>query len=319
MPDGENIGLKGKIAFFTKKAYDYYKAGNVETSADYSKKVSLVDNPEELGYDLILTEITAVNNVAITAMGRGGKDVRIQDSVLPKTIFDRKIGGRKMRNFLEVIGVKAPDITFAAGVKDSLNAMHDAKTAEDREKIVDKVMDSIFELVDCPMRSALVSVVRDSFAHPEETLKAWPQSSKMLDGIYSRCMDAGDALIAQVTDSSSKAGEKEEKEGEKKEKEGEKKEKEGEKKEKEGEKKEKEGEKKEAMSKDSAAALIDEKLDSFKSSLKAELGDVIKEQVKAVLAPGAGGAGGPEGGRSKDSALDLAVGGESVDFIFDKD
>ena len=74
--DGE-VALYGKMAFYTRDAYDYYKEGNKETSADY-RSVCMPDKSGQ--YDFILQDILSVNGVVVTARGRGGPTVRVMDN-----------------------------------------------------------------------------------------------------------------------------------------------------------------------------------------------------------------------------------------------
>ena len=72
--DGESegeIGLKSNITFFTNELHDYY-LHNKEVSVGYICKKHFVDNPDEVGYDILLDEIVEVNHLAITRAGRGG-------------------------------------------------------------------------------------------------------------------------------------------------------------------------------------------------------------------------------------------------------
>ena len=263
MPDGINIGLKGRIAFFTKDAYDYYQAGNKETSADYISESVLVDNPEEVGYDLIVTKITSVNNVAITARGRGGQDVRIRDS-MPSQIFDKAVG-RKTMGVLSLLGIgKREELKFSAAVKDSITAIQKATTAEKRGEIVDGILGKINSITDTPERSLLVSVVRDSFEHADDVLANWPKAEQVIEGIYARAIDAEKAIAAKISDAGD--GKKEDKK-EKAEADG-----------KEGD----DDKKKEAESKDSAAAVmaqVDEKFAAFRAELPGLLDGAIKSAL----------------------------------------
>jgi hypothetical protein len=294
MANNIDIGLKGRIAFYTKEAYEYYQAGNKETSADYESVTALVDNPGEVGYDLILTDIKSVNNVAITSAGRGGKEVRVQDSVSPGRIFDIITGREKMGILTSLLKIgKSGEPKFSAAVKDSLVAMKSAD-ADGRQKLIEGVMDKVAEFTDTPMRAALQGIVRDSFVHPDDVLAKWAESEKLIDGVYARCVDGDAAIVSQVMDADKAEADKKKKE------EDEKKEKEGGKKEEEDEKK-----KKESNSKDTAA-LVDEKI----AELKGSLSGMIEESVKKALGLDGEGAGGKQA-RAVDSMPELSDGDAS--------
>lgn len=260
MPDGINIGLKGRIAFFTKEAYNYYQAGNKETSADYISESVLVDNPDEVGYDLLMTKITSVNNVAITARGRGGQDVRIRDS-MPSRIFDNALG-RKDMGILSRLGIgKHEEARFSAAVKDSITAVQAATDAAKRGEIVDALLAQINSITDTPERSVLVSVVRDSFEHADDVIAKWPEVEKVIDTVHARAIDAEKAIAERVADSGKKPEDKEEKEGDGKKPED-----------------DKDG-KKEAESKDSAVAIFDERFNALKAEIPGMIGAAVKEAL----------------------------------------
>lgn len=281
MPDGHEIGLKGRIAFFTKAAYDYYKGGNVETSADYVSESSLVDNPDEVGYDLIVNKILSVNNVAITAHGRGGKDVRIHDSAAAVESVEETIRRRSSMGIIShILGFgEKPKDTFAAEVKDSL-VKAKTMTAEQRSAEVERIMSFVSPFTDSDAKSALIGVVRDSFVFSEKILEKWKESEVVLNNLYARCTDAEAALAASVKDE--KSGDEEDEK-----------------------KKKEEDEKKKAQAKDAAdaaaaaaagvkdaAALVDAKI----SELSASIPGMIDAGIKKALGL-TGGAGDPQGGQ----------------------
>lgn len=291
MANGVDIGLQGRIAFFTKEAYNYYKAGNVETSADYVSESELVDNPEEVGYDLIVKKIISVNNVAITAMGRGGKEVRIMDSVKPGRIFDKVRGRRNMGLLYTLLGIgkESEEPKMSAVVKDSLTALKSAK-AEEREGIVEGVLDRIARITDSPERATLEGIVRDAIANPDAVLARWNDSEKLIEGVYARCMDTEAQALAQVTDAKPKS--------------------ESESKSDDDDDDADDEVKKKAKAQDTALAAFDAKIDE----LKAAIPGMIEAGVKKILQPGEK----PKGQRNLDSAPESLLGAdEDVSFALD--
>ena len=205
---GEDVALQGKIKFFTSSAHQYYMDGNKETSADYSSVAEVVDNPDEVGYDIILKEIIDVNNVAICAHGRGGKDVRVLDQA-PESVTDITIG-RKGMSILSYLGIGKPKGTFSVALKDALTKARTLDGAA-RDKEVVSVMGHIDGFKDSVDKEYIVGVVRDSFAHADEVLDPvkWKEVGPLVDGLYARCSDA-DALEAQKVLDSMKGEEKKE-------------------------------------------------------------------------------------------------------------
>ncbi len=293
MPDGVEIGLQGRIAFFTREAYNYYLEGNKETSADYTSKSVLVDNPDEVGYDLIMTEIISVNNVAITQRGRGGKDVRVKDSDIPvSAVIDAILNRRNdtMSILTKLLGLDKPqEKPFSAVVRDSLTRFG-TLSAQDREKEVEAVLAQVTQFSDSPLRSSLIGVVRDSYIHADEVLAKWKDSEKIIDGLFARCTDSEDQLAASIQDKDEKPAESEEDEDD------------------EGEDKKKEKKDEKVSDKKDTAALLDEKI----AELRDALPGMIDASVSKILAAAAG-------GRQEGPSLDAhrntdSAGADDIDY-----
>jgi len=221
MPDG-NIGLFGKMAFYTKDAWDYYQAGNKETSADY-RSVCVPDTTGQ--YDFILKDILSVNGVVVTARGRGGSAVRVMDS---GNMFDR-FGGNKMAGKKGVLGFlgigRSKDTEFKLSkiVMDGIKTLHSLDSAG-REKLAGEMMTPVMQLNESADRELLIGAVRDSVEHPVEVLAKEKEVSEFIDSLYTRCADSDakaleEAVKGVVTKDSDEAKKKKE-EDEKKAKEG---------------------------------------------------------------------------------------------------
>ena len=170
--DGEaegEIGLKSNITFYTDDLYNYY-LDNKEVSVGYTCKKHFVDNPEEVGYDLILDEITEVNHLAITRAGRGGSSVAVIDSI---------IGGlRPMRTgiFAWLTSKKQKAVNDSAPSsfgKEVLEAVKNSKgtTEEELADEMKGVLDSMSVLKDCEAKTKLVDVVKDCFDNKKMALE----------------------------------------------------------------------------------------------------------------------------------------------------
>ena len=186
--DGEaegEIGLKTNLTFYTKSLYDYYKE-HKEVSLGYTVKKHFVDNPEEVGYDILLDEITEVNHLAITKSGRGGSSVAVIDSI---------IGGMKpMRTgiwtWLRSLGKKQTDSKPSFG-KEVFDALRSCKGSSDEEQAQElkKVFDSCAELKDCEQKTVMLDMLRDcydnrgkAFEHEEELTKAFDSMYVSISG-----------------------------------------------------------------------------------------------------------------------------------------
>ena len=182
--DGESegeIGLKSNITFYTRELYDYYLS-NKEVSVGYKCKKHFVDNPEEVGYDIILDEITEVNHLAITRAGRGGSSVAVIDSI---------IGGLKpMRTgiFALLAGKKQKvnDSAPSSFGKEVLEAVKNSKgtTEEELAGEMKGVLDSCAILKDCEAKDTLLNVVKDCFDNKEMALANEEELTTTLDSMW---------------------------------------------------------------------------------------------------------------------------------------
>ena len=177
--EGE-IGLKSNITFYTDELYNYY-LNNKEVSVGYTCKKHFVDNPDEVGYDIILDEITEVNHLAITRAGRGGSSVAVIDSI---------IGGlRPMRTgifaYLASKIVKDSKEPFSFG-KEVLNAVKNSKgtTEEELAGEMKGVLDSMSVLKDCEAKDTLMDVVKDCFDNREKAVANESELTKTLDTMW---------------------------------------------------------------------------------------------------------------------------------------
>ena len=177
--EGE-IGIKSDLTFYTRKLYDYYLE-NKEVSLGYTCKKHYVENPDEVGYDIILDEITEVNHLAITRAGRGGSSVAVIDSI---------IGGlRPMRTgifaYLASKIVKDSKEPFSFG-KEVLEAVKNSKgtTEEELAGEMKGVLDSMSVLKDCEAKDTLLDVVKDCFDNKDKAIANEGELTKTLDSMW---------------------------------------------------------------------------------------------------------------------------------------
>lgn len=205
--DGEaegEIGLKSNITFYTEELYNYY-LNNKEVSVGYTCKKHFVDNPDEVGYDIILDEITEVNHLAITRRGRGGSEVAVIDSI---------IGGiRPMRTgifaFLKSKKQAVNDSNFSFG-KTVLEAVKNSKgtTEEELAGEMKGVLDSMSILKDCEAKTKLVDVVKDCFDNKEMAIADEAELTATLDSMW---IDIHSDSLGEIAKAFEKLGKKNEK------------------------------------------------------------------------------------------------------------
>lgn len=204
--DGEaegEIGLKSNITFYTDDLYNYY-LDNKEVSVGYTCKKHFVDNPEEVGYDLILDEITEVNHLAITRAGRGGSSVAVIDSI---------IGGlRPMRTgiFAWIASKKQKavnDSALSSFGKEVLEAVKNSKgtTEEELAGEMKGVLDSMSVLKDCEAKTKLVEVVKDCFDNKKMALENEEELTATLDSMW---IDIHGDSLGEIAKAFAKLGKK---------------------------------------------------------------------------------------------------------------
>ena len=204
--DGEaegEIGLKSNITFYTDDLYNYY-LDNKEVSVGYTCKKHFVDNPEEVGYDLILDEITEVNHLAITRAGRGGSSVAVIDSI---------IGGlRPMRTgiFAWLTSKKQKAVNDSAPSsfgKEVLEAVKNSKgtTEEELAEEMKGVLDSMSVLKDCEAKTKLVDVVKDCFDNKKMALENEAELTATLDSMW---IDIHSDSLGEIAKAFAKLGKK---------------------------------------------------------------------------------------------------------------
>ena len=204
--DGESegeIGLKSNITFFTNELHDYY-LDNKEVSVGYTCKKHFVDNPEEVGYDIILDEITEVNHLAITRAGRGGSSVAVIDSI---------IGGLKpMRTgIFAYLKSKKQAVNDSKTVtsfgKEVLEAVKNSKgtTEEELAKEMKGVLDSMSELKDCEAKDTLLNVVKDCFDNKDKAIADEAELTSVLDSMWT---DIHSDSLGEIAKAFAKLGKK---------------------------------------------------------------------------------------------------------------
>ena len=280
--EGE-IGIQSNLTFFTRELYNYY-LDNKEVSLGYTCKKHFVDNPEEVGYDILLDEIVTVNHVAITRAGRGGSSVSIIDTILG--------GLKQMRSnfFGALIAKKQIDSKESFGER-VYNAVIKAKDEKDKE--LNYVFDAINSFKDGEKKANIIAVVTDAFENKEKLKGNEEEFKKTIDAMYSSMCECSVEEITKMctsTKDSEDKKEEEKKEEDSEDKKEEKKEEDSE--DKKEEKKEEDSEDKEEKKKEKDSE--DKKEEGTKDSsplnkedilkLMAEnLAPLVKDSVKEVL------------------------------------
>ena len=292
--EGE-IGLKSNLTFFTQELYDYY-LDNKEVSLGYTCKKHFVDNPEEVGYDIILDEIVKVNHVAITRAGRGGSSVSIIDTIL---------GGLKQMKsnfFGALVAKKQTDSKESFGAK-VYNAVIKAKDEKDKE--LNYVFDAINSFKDGEKKDNIIAVVKDAFENKEKLKGNEEEFKKTIDAMYASMCECSVEEMTKMCTSTKDSECEEKKEKDSEDKEEEKKEKDSE--DKEEEKKEEDSEdkeegKKEEGTKDSSPLSKEDILKLMAENLAPLVKDSVKEVLGIKDSKGYGGM----PARSEESTVDIS-------------
>ena len=213
LPDGE-VGLKGRMAFFTRDAFDYYMEGNNQTSAGYDKKLVYVEDSEKAGYDWVMTEIVKVNHEAVLPRGRGGSDVRVLDRAAAQGAGSggSEMAGevKKKGGFLEFLGIRKPkddNFKFSDVLLESVAKVHSLDQAG-LEKEIGGVMTHVNALGDSEPKEFLVGAVTDCFKNPVEVVAQKDIVAKKIDELYMKCRDADAEAVRRILDADSKGDDK---------------------------------------------------------------------------------------------------------------
>lgn len=207
LEDG-NIGLKGEIAFYTRDMADYFEQGNKETSAQYGLKLRPSTNSERDGYEYVMTDITYVNGLALTARGRGGSSVRVLDSIET----EKTVGGFRMKKgFLSFLGIgktKDEGFKFSEALLSSMTKVKalDASDTAGVEKEVAGVMDHVTALGDSEEREVLAGAVADCYKNIEAVLSKKDEVSLKLDELYAKCCDADTEAVRRIFEAKKGSG-----------------------------------------------------------------------------------------------------------------
>ena len=198
--EGE-IGIKSDLTFYTRKLYEYYLE-HKEVSLGYTCKKHYVENPDEVGYDILLDEITEANHLAITRAGRGGSRVAVIDSI---------IGGlRPMRTgifaYLASKMQKDSKEPFSFG-KEVLKAVKDSKgtTEEELANEMKGVLDSMSVLKDCEAKDTLMNVVKDCFDNKDKAIANESELTTTLDSMW---IDIHGDSLSEIAKAFDKLGKK---------------------------------------------------------------------------------------------------------------
>jgi hypothetical protein len=201
--DGGEIGLKGRLAFFTRDAYEYYEAGNKEVSTGYVYTVREVKDADTVGYDYVMASILDVNHACVTRAGRGGAAVRVLDS---RSGFYNGNGGVKMLNgFLNFLGVgKARDANFkfSSVLLDSVAKVHSLDEAGLTKEITG-VMAHVNKLGDSKAKELLVGAVSDCFKSPVEVIAQKEKVGAKIDELYEKCLATDTETVQRILDGDS--------------------------------------------------------------------------------------------------------------------
>ena len=292
--DGE-VGVESTIFFSTSDIYNYYLEGSEEVSLGYRAHYSVVENPEEVGYDIILDDIFEVNHLAVTKAGRGGPKVSVIDSLLGglyqmKTglLFWLKRKGKTQdakKEFLD---------TFVSALKEAVKSPSDKV-----QDALAQVIDSVTYLKDSKHKQLLVDMVTDCFNAPKAALENKDALLEVVEKAYKAAVqdsindvvtvdeDGKGTGTANISDTEEKKEEQaEEKEEEKAEENAEEEKKEDEVKDADEEMEEKEEKEKKdetPISKDSLEAVIKTVLQSELFGIESRLKELVAKEVKTSL------------------------------------
>lgn len=203
--DSDDVGLKTHVIFQTDSLYDYYEQGARDLSLGYRGVYKAIDNPEEKGYDVIMTEMKDANHVAVTRLGRGGKSVGILDSLFTMEVKSM-LTGIKRAIAIKNGGTLDSEVTFGADAVEII-AKSKAKKESDVAKDMQPILDSLSELKDGDAKTHIVGLVKDCFEDRSMVADSKEAVVSILDSAYAVALKETDADML-VLDSVEKTDEK---------------------------------------------------------------------------------------------------------------
>lgn len=277
--DGE-VGIESTIFFSTAEIYEYFLEGNGEVSLGYLGKYSVVDDPDEVGYDLLLEEIVEVNHLAVTRAGRGGPKVAIKDSLLGG-ILSMKTGILAfLRRFGKTVDAKQ---SFIQQFFDALEKASKGKPVD-----VDVLVDSVQYFKDSEEKTLLLDMIVDCFSAPKVAYENKDTLMKVIQDAYEKAektsVEAFTDEDGKGTNTNNISDAEEVKEDEKKEEvskenvvnsDDEKEDTETE--------KEDDAEDSKLKTKDSIVQVVDDRMKKYIDDLKQELAALVQKEVKQAL------------------------------------
>jgi len=201
--DTGEVALKGELAFYTQEGVDYYNSGAKETSAQYHSRVVPSTDGKS---DYTMEAIVAVEGLALTHRGRGGKTVSVLDSLISGKKSENIIGDKGMAitnsilSLLPGFNKSTQQDTISSLVMDSLVG-YDKLSEEEKKVKVGKVNSFLSSLKDSAEKTILMDTITECFQLSEDVLKSKDTVAKGLDALYARCQDSKVEQLQTVLDS----------------------------------------------------------------------------------------------------------------------
>lgn len=209
-----NVYACNDVIFDDMQAYNDYKEGKVELSIGLEAVWTLSDSPK---YDFEVVDFTHVNHLALVPRGRAGSLACILDSDVAVDHMDDKSetanavnGGKQMKKgFLKLFGIgktKDEGFSLSATLFAGVGQIKDGMKEEEKEKVVNSVLDHVTPLGDSEAKTVLAGIINDAFADPQSVLSAdeatQAELKKSVDGLFAKCSaadeDKAKAVIADA-------------------------------------------------------------------------------------------------------------------------
>jgi hypothetical protein len=208
--DSGELFITNDIVFYDRKAYEDYKNGKVEVSLGYDAQTAVVKDSDKTGYDFIMVDIPETNHLALCDRGRAGPNGRVLDSINAVAIAQKLSGGGDMGGITSVLSAfgigKVKDSTFSLSgtVMDSLTKVAGMDAAALDKGLADEVtsvMRYLTPLGASEAKGNLVATVADSYKHAKDVLEKKEEVGKVLDALYTQCLEADKQTAQAVVDS----------------------------------------------------------------------------------------------------------------------
>jgi hypothetical protein len=188
LKDNEEIILKTSISINDKDAIDAYNQGIIEMSPGYDAKFKWQTGktPKGESYDIIMTDVSDANHLALVQRGRGGSSVKILDSKGGNMPIPKILSGLWRTAKKIVSGVMDADLgKFREGV-DAIVKGRNTLSDEEMTAKIDELKSMTSDLPDSEEKEKLIRFIEDFRIVKEKDDATAAEAGKMIADLFEK-------------------------------------------------------------------------------------------------------------------------------------